>query len=150
MNALIRVLLKRFSRVARPYLKSYGLLQTSKQFNKSALVWEPKGERVVILAPHMDDEVIGCGGTLRKHVLNGADVTVVFLTDGRYGSSTLNDLLGAARRRQENALIETRKGEARRALGTLGVQQIAFLDAEETKLAWAKEVPQRLRQILES
>jgi N-acetylglucosamine malate deacetylase 1 len=150
MNALIRVLLKRFSRAARPYLKSYGLLQTSKQFNKSALVWEPEGERVVILAPHMDDEVIGCGGTLRKHVLNGADVTVVFLTDGRYGSSTLNGLLGEMRRRQENALIESRKREARRALGTLGIHQIAFLDAEETKLAWAKELPQRLRQILES
>jgi N-acetylglucosamine malate deacetylase 1 len=103
MNALTRMLLKRLSRAAKPYLKSYGFLQTSKQFNKSAVVWDPKDEKVVILAPHMDDEVIGCGGTLRKHVLNGADVTVVFLTDGRYGSSTLNDLLGAARRRQRRS-----------------------------------------------
>src|SRR5579885_3094484 len=50
-------------------------------------------EPVLVLAPHMDDEVIGPGGTLRRHVEAGAAVTVVFLTDGRMGGwddGTLN------------------------------------------------------------
>ena len=67
MNALTKVMLKRLSRAARPYLKSSGLLQVSGVYNRSALVWEPGAERVVVLAPHMDDETIGCGGTLALH-----------------------------------------------------------------------------------
>ncbi len=36
---------------------------------------------VLVLAPHIDDEVIGCGGTLRKHVLQGDKVSVVYIAD---------------------------------------------------------------------
>ena len=37
---------------------------------------------VLILSPHPDDEAIGMGGTLCKHLDNGSDVTVLYLTDG--------------------------------------------------------------------
>ena len=37
---------------------------------------------IVVLAPHMDDEVIGPGGTIALHRQAGATVTHVFLTDG--------------------------------------------------------------------
>ena len=30
-----------------------------------------KNRKVLILAPHMDDEVLGCGGTIAKHSKNG-------------------------------------------------------------------------------
>lgn len=34
---------------------------------------------ILILAPHGDDEVLGCGGTICKHLENGDHVTVAFL-----------------------------------------------------------------------
>ena len=37
---------------------------------------------VVVLAPHMDDEIIGPGGAVIRHVQAGAAVTFVFMTDG--------------------------------------------------------------------
>jgi LmbE family N-acetylglucosaminyl deacetylase len=37
--------------------------------------------RVMVVAPHMDDEVIGCGGTLLLHRTLGSEVRVVFVSD---------------------------------------------------------------------
>lgn len=38
-------------------------------------------KRVLIIAPHADDEVLGCGGTIVKHVQQGDDVTVVVVSN---------------------------------------------------------------------
>jgi len=150
MKRVTRLLLKQFAKAARPYLQSYGLLRTSKVFNTSALVWEPGAERVLVLAPHMDDETIGCGGALARHVRAGARVHVVFLTDGRHGSGKLTSLSGEARLAEEMKLVATRKEEARRALATLGVQGSTFLDVEDGTLSQDAEVVVRLRAVLES
>jgi len=45
-------------------------------------------QNVLVLAPHQDDEVLGCGGTILKYLEQKAKVTVVYLTDGRYGIKT--------------------------------------------------------------
>ncbi|MDP9009196.1 MAG: PIG-L family deacetylase [Pseudomonadota bacterium] len=133
MKALSTVILKFLSRAARRYLNSYGLLRVKKVFNRSALEWTPSNERLLVLAPHMDDEVIGCGGTLALHVACGADITVVFLTDGRRGGKT-----------------ETRKQEARLALEELGITKIVFLGGEDGRLGTTKGVGTALRDVLEA
>jgi N-acetylglucosamine malate deacetylase 1 len=130
VKRVLRVLLRFFVRIARPYLRAYGLLQTAKIFNRSALVFDPGGERVLVLAPHMDDEVIGCGGTLALHVARGADVTVTFLTDGRRAGA-LAQPPGA---REPLDIVATRKHEAHRALGELGVDKIVFFDVPDGEL----------------
>lgn len=38
------------------------------------------GDKVLVIAPHQDDESIGCAGTLIKHVRNGGYVEIVFCT----------------------------------------------------------------------
>lgn len=149
LNAISKLILRRFAGAARPYLESQGLFLTSKPFSRSALVWTPGGEKVVVLAPHMDDETIGCGGTLALHVRAGAEVAAVFLTDGRHGTSSLAGLSGEARRREEQALVARRKDEARAALAKLGVADVLFLDVEDGTLAASTEVVRRLRQALE-
>lgn len=39
-----------------------------------------KGERIIVLAPHCDDEVVGCGGTLIKYISQGAKIKIVYMT----------------------------------------------------------------------
>lgn len=41
-----------------------------------------KGERVLILAPHPDDEVIGCAGVIQQALKAGARVKIIYLTNG--------------------------------------------------------------------
>jgi LmbE family N-acetylglucosaminyl deacetylase len=135
--------MRALSRAARPYLKAHGLLRVTKAFNKSALAWEPANERVVVLAPHMDDEIIGCGGTLTRHVAHGADVTVVFLTDGRHGGALSESQLA-----QGLTIASIRKAEAHRALAEVGVRKIVFLDAEDGKLGDTPEMSGKLREVL--
>jgi len=148
MKLFTKVLLKRLSRAARPYLQSSGLLQVSGVYNHSAMVWQPGAEKTLVLAPHMDDETIGCGGTLALHAQRGAQITVVFLTDGRNGSSEVNVLYGEERERKQRELIELRTTEARTALLRLGVNRMICLDAEDGALdqcGWAAE---QLRAVL--
>lgn len=47
-------------------------------------------QRVLVLAPHPDDEVFGCGGAIAGHVEANVPVTVVVLTDGAlFGDAAL-------------------------------------------------------------
>jgi LmbE family N-acetylglucosaminyl deacetylase len=39
-------------------------------------------EKVLVIAAHPDDEILGCGGTLARHVMNGDLVDVVIFAEG--------------------------------------------------------------------
>ncbi len=72
---------------------------------------------VLVIAPHPDDETIGCGGTLCRHARQGDRVGVVYLTSGELGLKQLpRDKAWAVRER-----------EARRAADILGVRPLQFL-----------------------
>ena len=43
---------------------------------------ELPGKKVLVIAPHQDDESIGCGGTLAKHTKAGGRLEIAFCTSG--------------------------------------------------------------------
>ena len=60
-----------------------------------APVVTPTGaDRVLVIAPHPDDETLGCGGTIARHRQTGDAVCVLVVTDG--GSSRAGGLGRAA------------------------------------------------------
>jgi LmbE family N-acetylglucosaminyl deacetylase len=68
--------------------------------------------RVLVLSPHPDDELIGCGGTLCRLICAGAKVTVLQATDGSKLES-LRDLPEAGRktvRLEESARVASALG----------------------------------------
>ena len=77
--------------------------------------------RILILAPHADDETIGCGGLLLKY---GAQCDVVLLTDGRHGDSSV----------PPNEMINIRKKEFEEVMVHYAVRNVRLLNVEDGKL----------------
>jgi LmbE family N-acetylglucosaminyl deacetylase len=77
---------------------------------RGARLWSAAaGGRVLVVAPHPDDDVAGCAGTLLRHRLAGDAVVVAVATDGRR-SRALDLAPGAmAARRREEALAAARR-----------------------------------------
>ena len=47
-------------------------------------------KRVLVIAAHPDDEVIGCGGTIAKLKKEGNEISVLFLADGESSRKVKN------------------------------------------------------------
>jgi LmbE family N-acetylglucosaminyl deacetylase len=122
-------------------------VQSSSLYDLPVSQCEPGNSRVAVLAPHMDDEVLGCGGTIARHVAAGSSVTVIFLTDGRRGGGKLTSQDG--RPADPDRVVSVRKAEAQRAAQVLGIRDVIFLDAEDSRLGSDTRVASRLREILE-
>ncbi len=84
-------------------------------------------KRAIVFAPHQDDEVLGCGGTIIKKIAHGADVDIVFMTNGRRshaGMMEVSDLI---------ALRETEALNAARVLG-VAADRVSIFDLPDGKL----------------
>jgi len=101
-----------------------------------AVVQAPAACRVLVLAPHMDDEVFACGGTLAKCIGSGGEVVVVYLTDGSKGYKREPTLACSTAELQalETRLVARRKEEARQAGQILGLSEPIFLDLPDAAL----------------
>ncbi len=73
-----------------------------------------RARRVMAIVAHADDEVLGCGGTLRRHVLAGDQVWTVVLADGE---TSRGGVLA-------EAAIARRESTAREVAAILGVHNI--------------------------
>ncbi|MFW3616928.1 PIG-L deacetylase family protein [Billgrantia antri] len=78
---------------------------------------------VLIVAAHSDDEALGCGGTIARHVAEGDAVYAVFLADGvssRGGAGT--------------AELDKRLEAAERARQILGISKNYYLGLPDNRL----------------
>lgn len=101
---------------------------------QEAIPFEPqdlRGECLLVLAPHPDDEVIGCGGLVALHLREGRAVHIVVATDGAQAGD------GAQR-----------EAESRTALALLGDATIEFLRFPDRNLENASDLDGRLAAIL--
>lgn len=77
----------------------------------------PRG-RVLVFAPHPDDEVAGPGGVLALHRAQGDAVRVVVTTDGTNGDPD--------HRHEPQALVQLRRSESQAGLREVGVDDVRF------------------------
>ncbi|WP_330176953.1 PIG-L family deacetylase [Streptomyces sp. NBC_01498] len=88
----------------------------------------PTSGRVVVVAAHPDDEVLGAGGTIALLRGAGAEVTVVSVTDGERSHAASGRVTPAG-------LAGIRSGELRDALSHLGGADVVALKVPDTEVA---------------
>jgi LmbE family N-acetylglucosaminyl deacetylase len=102
------------------------------------------GRSCLVVAPHPDDETLGCGVTMMRKLDAGTPVKVVIATDGRHSSHSA--VISPER------LVEIRRDEALRATRRLGLEpdHVVFLDLEDQGLERSqRELSERLAAVVD-
>lgn len=82
---------------------------------------------VLVIAAHADDEALGCGGTVARHVAEGDTVFAVFLADGV-----------SAREQADHADLTERNTAAEQARKILGISENFYLGLPDN---WLDSLP---------
>ncbi len=95
---------------------------------------------ILVVSPHHDDEVIGCGGTIAKHHGKGDKVFVVYITAGWSGLPEI---------KSKEKATKIREREARNACKILGAQRAIFLREDDRNIYNEKgEIIRKLIKII--
>ncbi len=86
-----------------------------------------KPRRILVIAPHPDDEVLGCGGTIARRVKEGHEIHLCVVTKAYLPEWSRES-------------IKERKEEVYRVAESLGIRKVFFLDYPTAKL---DTVPQK-------
>jgi len=95
----------------------------------------PTQHRILVFAPHPDDEVFGCGGTLCLLRDSGAEISIIILTDGALGGG-----------KDDEDIVRTRAQESREALRILGLPAPEFWELSDRGLKYGEPLVERLAE----
>jgi LmbE family N-acetylglucosaminyl deacetylase len=101
----------------------------------------PFGESMLVLAPHHDDEIIGCGGAILLQVRSSRPVHVLFLQDG--GDEHAADGMSRAE------MIALRENEARSVAAAAGIPEPRFLRWPRLGAPHTEKIAAQIREELE-
>ncbi len=97
-------------------------------------------KKVLVVASHPDDEVLGCGGTIARHAKEGDEVSVAFMSDGE-----------TSREEHTKNNLKKRNKAAYASCELLGAQAPIFLNFQDNKMdTYALlEIVQKLEKIID-
>lgn len=107
---------------------------------KTKVISAVSAERVLVLAPHPDDDVIGCGGLLKMLANDGAKIKVIYFSDGSFGTKDKS---------HDKSLISVREEETREASKIIGVGEGKFLRLPDLHLRSSSDLAAQIRREIE-
>jgi len=92
------------------------------------LISHSVAQRVLVVAAHPDDEVLGCGGTIARHADAGDQVQVLIVAEGATSRQQQRD------RNQATEQLSSLAQAAQQAGAILGAQRVELLDLPDNRL----------------
>jgi len=99
----------------------------------------PPRQRILLLAPHMDDDMIGCAGLIAHYHHLGARIVCIYITD------SAADLAG----RERLSSMATRMRETKASGRALGIQQTYFLNQPDGRVRDDQALIEKMKAILQ-
>jgi len=99
----------------------------------------PSAKKVLVLAPHPDDEVFGCAGAILTYAAQGAAVQVCVVSSGT----------GYAKASEAPQIQAIREAETNAALQVMGIAQASFLQLPDRGLSQCANLANKFLQVLE-
>ncbi len=134
-RSLKPLLLKTYNRRNNQFSKNFIHSNKDKILERNNLVSNLSGERILVLAPHVDDDMIGCGGAIIQYLKDEKEVHIAYLTQSnKRGSLGLNG----------EEIIRERKEEAETVAKKIGLplNHLYFLSAKDSELLTTDMVEQ--------
>lgn len=102
-------------------------------------------DSVLIVAPHPDDEVLGCSGLIQRLLNKGKQVDVAILSGGGKSHAGCCEI-------DESTLIESRRNLSRKAAEILGLplENLHFLDYPDGSIVFDCSETDRLKKLIET
>lgn len=122
-------------KAAKPIIQPINRMFISREYRLNRELSDiGKVNNVLVLAPHMDDETIGLGGTIRAHSDNGTHVHCVMVTDG---SNSVTEMA-------KEELSRKRKEEMARIQSIIGIDDLKYLNLPDGQVKSEPEAVQKL------
>ena len=99
-------------------------------------------KKTLVLSPHPDDDVIGCGGTLSLLTKENSQIKIIYLTQGSGGTEK------RLSQREKKALGEEREEEARRAAKLIGTGDIEFWRYQDGGLSGGRAIGKLMTELI--
>jgi len=114
-------------------------LRKSHSLREIEIVPRQAPRKVLVLAPHADDETVGAGGALYNHHVAGDSITLLVMTDGATCSKA-NDY---------QDIIHVRRQEILQVQAILGLTEVIFWTCQDGNLATCHGAGKKLTGMLE-
>lgn len=122
--------LKYTLKYVEPLINSYTLKVLNEKYSAKEIdAASLRKKRVLIFVPHVDDETIGLGGTIKKYTALGAEVKIVLVTDGAKSVSS----------QSPDEVTTARQKEMEKVKKVLGFHSINYLNLPDGNVSLSEE-----------
>ncbi|MDD4712268.1 MAG: PIG-L family deacetylase [Bacteroidales bacterium] len=98
-------------------------------------------DKILIISPHPDDEILGCGGLIIQMIQQGKEVFIVFMTKGENCKSKIDSkILIAERRKLTNIALN---------IVRLSMDHVYFLDFIDGKINFGDPEMEKLKALID-
>lgn len=90
-------------------------------------VYNPGKEKILVLAPHPDDEVLGCGGTILRHAQAGSEIFCLYLNKAEQSRSIMHI-------KNIDKRVQIKTAETKTAVHKLNIRHFDFIYKSNKKI----------------
>lgn len=105
---------------------------------------EVEKEKILVLSPHPDDDVFGCGGTIARYAAQQSQIKIIYLANGSLGFPTKV----TPTEKEKKEMASKREHEAKASAAIIGVDDLEFWRFKDGSLKANETITKLMTELL--